>query len=1381
MLKRIFNFFKKDVSVSNTEQWSDTEYYWADDLSSCIARRYCNSDLVNKIEECQAKVIHEVIKEPTCTENGITLYSAVFEQEWAEPQSQKCQDIKLKEHIWEQTYYEWNDDCSICTAKRRCENCGIVEYENAEGVIVGVQPATCVQKGKTKYEAFFKNDWANNQRKMVDDLALIEPEWLEPIYNWSENNEECVAILKCKNDSELLDKMEYGVVEKVTMLNGLTKYTATFNCDWAKSQERECSNIVSPTTWNSLEEALLVEAYVAVFIEERPHDKIVKELSDRLRFYGQKIYGVIDDKYRNTNGINMKLRNIQYLFTDGESGLSSVSIMDKDIYNLYKQDQVKFRELLNEANQVYPNLNINKNINYKTCCSKILDNCVVDKLNSVGITTIGDFLVNRHYASEKYMKIEKYLRGRVDKPLNSFHELVENRELFHLLELDPQGYKHIPIEKLMLSTRAYNCLSREMKIFNIGDVMNLTRHTLSSVHGMGIKALNDIEAALIRYTNISELNDEETIEELDDVYLEIVETGEIKDVNFFNDISNYYRDDVLIQRLRNENINNVYDVLLIYDHPYERVSSAKLDIFIDIIKNFRKVASDIPVYKLLGVKLEDFECNDLSNYKFSVRVQKALLEELKANTLADLIKCTITEIKSLRGMGAKAFSEVEFFILQSCVTNGNEIKCIEKKIKEDEDLSNRCAKPFMELFSSNEVEIEKLKEIFTDDNNTLEDGISKANNNPLLVRFYKWCTMNVYEEVGAFIASIENSKSMVFEIIEKRADGMTLNEVGAQFNLTRERIRQLEYRCITQFGKWNEQKRILNLICALREYDRILTHRELEEYFDDYTDIVIYLLRHNDSDNYKYDKDLEVFIIGDDSLSDKTENFLEALPESFSVSDLSRIIEKAEEKGIDEEYLLKAIDNAFCKTEKIYHRQRLSLARMYEMVLGRYFPDGLHVYDDESMEDFKIKMVEMFGNVSMPDNNRAIAARICDNAVLCGRGIYKPKQKLYISVELKNKISEYIRENENEIYPINSLFSVFEKELKSEGIDNKYYMQGVLKELIGNEFVFKRDYIAKNEKSSFYSEVKEFIKSNDYPVTKEEIREHFSGITDIMLNLSVNNDEIINFFGKYLHGSKLNLTHSNIMYIKGKLSEILSESTTCHCQELFENIQNDRKDILDKAGIFFQYSLFSVVHYLFDAEYEFSRPYISKKGCKIEKMDIQVSEFLEDYDKIKVETLLDFTKEKKFSINNILDFINSQNETHLLINKDELYSIDDIGINEEYVKEMEEILEEEVTETCAIGSLLSVRNFKKLNVPWDKWLVYSILNKWGTKFDVAASSNQFRNSVPLIAPKGLMEIDEDEDYENAEVEYKDDEFDIDNLFMSGELSLEDFDIDLGEL
>ena len=60
-----------------------------------------------------------------------------------------------------------------------------------------------------------------------------------------------------------------------------------------------------------------------------------------------------DDVYRNPTGINMKLKNIEYLVTDGHSGLSSYSLVDKKALELYNKLPETFELIIKEFKQKY--------------------------------------------------------------------------------------------------------------------------------------------------------------------------------------------------------------------------------------------------------------------------------------------------------------------------------------------------------------------------------------------------------------------------------------------------------------------------------------------------------------------------------------------------------------------------------------------------------------------------------------------------------------------------------------------------------------------------------------------------------------------------------------------------------------------------------------------------------------------------------------------------------------------------------------------------------------------------------------------------------------------------------------------------------------------
>lgn len=106
--------------------------------------------------------------------------------------------------------------------------------------------------------------------------------------------------------------------------------------------------------WSQHETALLIYAYLQISEGADP-TKTANELSLALRNLAVHAGHVIDDTYRNVNGMKMQLANVQYLFTNGEKGLSSASSMIQQMYELYKAHPAEYQTILKEAIQMTGN------------------------------------------------------------------------------------------------------------------------------------------------------------------------------------------------------------------------------------------------------------------------------------------------------------------------------------------------------------------------------------------------------------------------------------------------------------------------------------------------------------------------------------------------------------------------------------------------------------------------------------------------------------------------------------------------------------------------------------------------------------------------------------------------------------------------------------------------------------------------------------------------------------------------------------------------------------------------------------------------------------------------------------------------------------------
>ena len=379
------------------------------------------------------------------------------------------------------------------------------------------------------------------------------------------------------------------------------------------------------------------------------------------------------------------------------------------------------------------------------------------------------------------------------------------------------------------------------------------------------------------------------------------------------------------------------------------------------------------------------------------------------------------------------------------------------------------------------------------------------------------------------------------------------------------------------------------------------------------------------------------------------------------------------------------------------------------------------------------------------------------------------KQKDYISKELANRIQSYIEESQSSIFLMNTLYEIFKEELEKEGVDNKYYLQGILHELYGDEFVFTRDYLSKDgEDTSLYPTIVDFIKKAAFQVDRAQIQKHFPGLPDIVIQFAIESPEIINCFGKYIHASKLRISESERDYLKQNIDAIIADGAQHHIKELYNLVTIERPEIFTRNGVFYPFSAYSLIEYLFRDDYKFTRPFIAQHGVEITGTSDVLREEVYSHESYDLKELSAFVNENHLAIGSTLDFIDSCNDEYLMISNQMMMRISSIGVDEQIAQQVGSIVMREVEETTPIYKVMGLRDLPKINVPWTDWLVYSVLKKWPCDIDLATSNKQFRYAIPLVSQKGKMCAEpfeyayKDPDY-NSEIPI----FDIDEL-LAGE-------------
>lgn len=679
-----------------------------------------------------------------------------------------------------------------------------------------------------------------------------------------------------------------------------------------------------------------------------------------------------------------------------------------------------------------------------------------------------------------------------------------------------------------------------------------------------------------------------------------------------------------------------------------------------------------------------------------------------------------------------------------------------KAIKKHDNILKNSAiyylkcQPLKSTILNNDVHIKTLKNVLDYYMRTSLDDFEHV---------IKWLDTD-YRSVTSSIVNNTYSCTRSFEmIIHRRIKGEKLAEIGNSLKITRERVRQIETKGINRIVQAVSFNQIIERIVADNNGEHFYFESEFDNYFGEFTDIILYSIeRVKPSYLHRYENS-KIIAIDSEAIESNIREFIESLPRYMSVNDENEILEKASLLGVRREILKELIKASYNEYGQMRTKDRLTLSDMYEFTLKKYYNDGLHVYDSNELNSFRKNLRSLFGNITLP-SDRALAAAIIRRAVLFGRGTYKAKEGIVLSKELKRKIEEYI--DKKQFVLMHTLFIVFKKELLSVGINNQYYLHGILREELYDSYYYGRDYISiGKEFSNLYEAICEFIRGKKGVVSRSEIKEQFPGITEIMITLATGNGDILNYFGNYIHIDNIPVRQIDIDYYDMILKKMIVKNKPLHVAELYEYIKNDNKEVMSRLGIFYPFSLFSFLKKMFGNEYEFARPYIAQKGTVIEKPLDQIREYINSVQVAKISEIIEIANNANYHWTGVINLIDSFNDTHFMIGKNSMQLIQTIGITEEDVRRIEESIGV-IDTTYRIKDILW-RVDNNYSFQLNEWLLYSAIKKWGKNHDVVLTS-PFKSAEPLISDKGNMNPN---DVQSLENEIRDENIDdiISDLIM----------------
>ncbi len=586
-----------------------------------------------------------------------------------------------------------------------------------------------------------------------------------------------------------------------------------------------------------------------------------------------------------------------------------------------------------------------------------------------------------------------------------------------------------------------------------------------------------------------------------------------------------------------------------------------------------------------------------------------------------------------------------------------------------------------------------------------------------------------------------------YEIIINRAFGMTLKDIGQIYGITRERVRQIVKKYIDRFDElYKNNKTFINqMLKAFSRENACFTTEEICKLIGKYEQAFTYGLKQSQDCDIIYIEELDVFYIPDDI--DWYSEMIETatgLPDTIMDRDLNEAIDKIYtaltelDINIPYEFCEIIIKQDFKENGDVWTRYKLSLAKKYVMIIEKHYPNGIDVYDPSTMTEFKKHYNNMFGDGLIPDNDRAIYSRIADVCIVCGKGRYKLKQKEYISQLLVDDIYQYIMESDKDLFLITALLHVFADRLSAEGVNNRYYLQGILKQAYKNlPLYFSKDYISKNPTFSTIAKeiAKQVIEAGDF-VSYDSLKEEYPGIADSIFAAVGGGDEII-YYGNYYISAKALMKKNETVIIDEVASQMVSDGEIHNTADLYNYLALMNGDVIENLKINNKYSLASILIKLYEDKYEVRRPFFARKGITIPNNVEMIQSITEDRGEVEIDEIMGYVYDNGLHHWNMIDVINSI-DGYVLKNKTTLIKEELLGINKYMISDIEDALNDIAKDDIAVPSQTKVCVIlPKLTIPWNEWLLYSIIFKHSSEYKPILSNAQFKLSIPIFLKKSI--------------------------------------------
>ncbi len=451
----------------------------------------------------------------------------------------------------------------------------------------------------------------------------------------------------------------------------------------------------------------------------------------------------------------------------------------------------------------------------------------------------------------------------------------------------------------------------------------------------------------------------------------------------------------------------------------------------------------------------------------------------------------------------------------------------------------------------------------------------------------------------------ELSSDKIFNVYSLRVQGASLQEIGEKYELTRERIRQ---QCEKVERSLQPLAKAIAENIEAQSGHHYIKEDQILSLFDDevYNKMLAFSLKNSDCYDYiggiyynkEYYPTVERDLIG---------VVADIIGEGIKIFDEMERIESGLAKAgygfLDvEDFFCIVIDFKYKFYGEYVVRGKKSYAFLCSKIIEQNFPDGIK----NEVEDLKLlrQLAEQeFGQLDIPENDRALWTRITEMLVQCGKSKYISPDRICIGRDSLQEIRNYIdKRPESELY-YSEIFSEFEGVLLiTSNIDNPYFLHGVLLYYYPNDYKFTRDRLLKFdavESKNLEERIKNYIVTKGIPTTKRELHAQFSGVSESVLANTIFHSKTITQWEDNLYNCYDNFQSDDMDEdrLRTSLRVLLSENDGyCSEQMLFSATKDDFPLFFKNNSVHNAQNLFYFASILFADEFDFRKPHIAVKG-----------------------------------------------------------------------------------------------------------------------------------------------------------------------------------------